>query len=352
MPSAGGIARRLSLGLTLPLGVGLVLLFGLPQWLDLFTLLQVTLYVIMAILALSLGFISGYGGIICLGQSAFFGLGAYAYAIAAIDIGESTVPFLLALLLPAAFAAAFGYFMFYGRVSGVYVGVMTLTLALILFNAINSTAGPEYHIGKAPLGGYNGLPNVPGLNFPFDAGASLEPDEMYYLSMGLLLVVYFGLRWLLTTRFGRVVVAIRENEQRVEFIGFDVRLHKLLAFTIGGAIAGLAGCLFVNWGSYVSPVIFGMIQSAQIIIWVMVGGVGTLIGPVLGAVAFSWLTAAVGTQQLLDANLLFGGIFLVFVMFVPRGILPMLTEKVWSRLAKPQGPPAKAASLAAPGGRA
>jgi ABC-type branched-subunit amino acid transport system permease subunit len=352
MTVAGAIIGRLSPGLVVPLGVGLVLLFGLPHWIDLFTLLQVTLYVIMAILALSLGFIWGYGGIICLGQSAFFGLGAYAYAIAAFNIGESTIPVIAALVVPAAFAAAFGYFMFYGRVSGVYVGVMTLTLALILFNAINSTAGPQYHIGKAPLGGYNGLPNVPGLNFPFDASAGLEPDDMYYLSMGLLLFVYFGLRWLLTTRFGRVVVAIRENEQRVEFIGFDARLHKLVAFTIGGALAGLAGCLFVNWGSYVSPVIFSMIQSAQIIIWVMVGGVGTLIGPVLGAVALSWLTAEVGTQQLLDANLLFGAILLVFVLFVPRGILPMLTEKVWSRLAKPRSPPAKPAGLAAPGGRA
>src|ERR1700691_1823876 len=151
-----------------PALIGGALLFGLPHFLDLFGLLQVTLYVIMAILALSLGFIWGYGGILCLGQSAFFGLGAYAYAIAAINMGESTVPFLLALLLPAAFAAAFGYFMFYGRISGVYVGVMTLTLALMLFNVINSTAGPEYHIGTAPLGGYRGLPNVPGLNLPFE----------------------------------------------------------------------------------------------------------------------------------------------------------------------------------------
>ena len=332
--------------------VGIVLLVGLPLSLDLFTLLQVTLYAIMAILALSLGFIWGYGGILCLGQSAFFGLGAYAYAVAVFNIGESTLPLLLAILLPGLFAAALGYFMFYGRISDVYVGVITLTTALILYNVVNATAGPQYRIGAALLGGYNGLPNVPSLNFPFDPAAGLDPLAMYELTMGLLIAVYVGLRWLLATRFGRVVVAIRENEKRVEFIGYDARFHKLAAFTIGGALAGLAGCLFVAWGSYVSPTAFSLVQSAQIIIWVMVGGVGTLLGPVLGAVALSWLTLEIGTQQLINANLLFGSILLVFVLLVPRGLLPMLTERVWARLARPRRRLAGVTAWPAAGGQA
>jgi ABC-type branched-subunit amino acid transport system permease subunit len=343
---------RLPLNLLVPGMIGIVLLLGLPQFFDLFALLQVTLFVIMAILALSLGFVWGYGGILCLGQSAFFGLGAYAYAIAVLNFGESTGPAVLAILVPGLFALALGYFMFYGRISEVYVGVITLTVTLILFNAINSTAGPKYHIGKALIGGYNGMPNVPGLNFPFNANAGLEPDDMYYLSMGLLIVVYFGLRWLLRTRFGRVVVGIRENERRVEFIGFDARLHKLLAFTISGSIAGIAGCLFVNWGNYVSPTSFSMIQSAQVIIWVMVGGVGTLFGPILGSVAISWLTLEVGTQHLVNANLLFGAIMLVFVLLVPRGLVPMWTEKVWARILRPRGPIAMPITFVAPRGRA
>jgi ABC-type branched-subunit amino acid transport system permease subunit len=339
------------LDLIVPAVVGLALLFGLPVFLDLFSLLQVTLYAIMAILALSLAFIWGYGGILCLGHSAFFGLGAYAYAIAVINIGESTAPFLIAILVPTLAAVAVGYFMFYGRISDVYVGVMTLTLALILFNVVNSTSGAQYHIGKAPIGGYNGLPNVPGLNFPFDADNSLDPGDMYYLCIGLLLVVYFGLRWLLTTRFGRVAVAIRENEKRVEFIGYDSRLHKLATFTIGGAIAGLAGCLFVNWGAYVSPTTFSMTQSAQVIIWVLVGGVGTLIGPVVGAVVLSWMTAEVGSQQIIDANLLFGAILLVFVLLVPRGLMPVLIDKVWGRITLPKRPVFTAPSVAAREGK-
>jgi ABC-type branched-subunit amino acid transport system permease subunit len=313
--------------------IGLVLLIGLPMAVDLFALLQITLYAILSILALSLAFIWGYGGILCFGQSAFFGLGAYTYAVAVINMGESTLPVLAAMALPAALAAALGYFMFYARISDVYVGVITLTVALIFYHCVNSTAGPEYHIGEALLGGFNGIPNIPSINVPFRADAQLEPEEMFYLSMALLLIVYFGLHALLATRFGRVLVAIRENEPRVEFLGYDARLHKLVAFSIGGGLAGLAGCLFATWGNYVSPNVFGIVQSAQVIIWLMVGGVGTLLGPIIGCFAISWLTAEVGTQQIIPANVVLGAILLVFVLLVPKGITPMITEQLVPRLA-------------------
>ncbi len=306
--------------------IGLVLLIGLPFALDLFSLLQITLYAVLAILALSLAFIWGYGGILCFGHSAFFGLGAYAYAVAVINIGESTAPLLIAMALPAALAAGLGYFMFYARISDVYVGVITLTVTLIFYNVINSTAGPQYHIGEALLGGFNGMPNVPSLNIPFRPDDTLDPLGMFVLSMALLLIVYFALHVLLATRFGRVLVAVRENEQRVEFLGYDARLHKLVAFSIGGALAGLAGCLFVSWGNYVSPTVFSVVQSAQIIIWLMVGGAGTLLGPVIGAVAISWLTVKIGTQQFVNANVVLGAILLIFVLLVPKGIAPMISD--------------------------
>ncbi|MEA2910270.1 MAG: urea transport system permease protein, partial [Bradyrhizobium sp.] len=300
--------------------VGLVLLIGLPFTLDLYTLLQVTLYVIFAILALSLAFIWGYGGILCFGHSVFFGLGAYAYAVGVINMGESTLPFLIAMVLPAVFAAGLGYFMFYARISDVYVGVITLTVTLIFYNVVNSTAGPQYHIGEALLGGFNGMPNVPSLNVPFQPDNTLEPAGMFTLCMAILLIVYFGLHAVLRTRFGRVLVAVRENEQRVEFLGYDSRLHKLVAFSIGGALAGLAGCLFTAWGNFVSPTAFSVAQSAQIIIWLMVGGAGTLLGPVIGAMVLSWLTLKIGTQQTVNANVVLGAILLVFVVLVPKGV--------------------------------
>jgi urea transport system permease protein len=158
----------------------------------------------------------------------------------------------------------------------------------------------------------------------------------------MLLIVYFGLHAILRMRFGRVLVAVRENEQRVEFLGYDSRLHKLIAFAIGGAIAGLAGCLFTAWGNFVSPTAFSVVQSAQIIIWLMVGGPGTLLGPVIGAMFISWLTVKIGTQQTINANVVLGGILLVFVLLVPKGIAPMVTDRLvpWLlSLRQTQAPP-------------
>lgn len=322
--------------------VGFALLIGLPLALDTYSLLQATLYVIFSILALSLAFIWGYGGILCFGHSAFFGLGAYAYAVAVINLGESTGPAFIALALPALLAAALGYFMFYARISDVYVGVITLTVTLIFYNVVNSTAGPQYHIGDAMLGGFNGMPNVPSFNIPFEPDDTLDPEGMFVLCMATLLIVYFGLHAVLRTRFGRVLVAIRENEQRVEFLGYDARLHKLVAFSIGGALAGLAGCLFTAWGNFVSPTAFSVVQSAQIIIWLMVGGAGTLIGPVFGAIVISWLTVEIGTQQVVNANMVLGAVLLVFVLLVPKGIVPMVIERLLPWVRSLGRPPQKA----------
>ena len=318
----------------LTLAIGTALLFLLPGLVDDFTLIQLTIYVVMAILGVSLGFIWGFGGILCFGQAAFFGLGAYTYAIAVINLGDSTVPFLLAIVVPALFAAILGYVIFYGRLSDVYMGVITLTVTLILFNLVNSTAGPEWKIGNAPLGGFNGIPGIPTLNVPGNVDDVLSQQALFSIAMVCLLVVYAGLRWLIASKIGRVIIAAKENEQRLLLLGYDARAYKLGCFTLGGAIAGLAGCLFANWGAFTSPTIFGLAMSAQIIIWVIVGGLGTLVGPVVGCIAIQWLTTSIGTQQTFNSNLVLGAILVVFVLLVPRGIVPSLgdlLEAAWRR---------------------
>ncbi len=339
------IRTLLSLRLTLAGALVAAVLAGLaPQFVETFSLLQATVFVAMAVLALSLGFIWGFGGILSFGQAAFFGLGGYAYAVAAFNFTDSTVPMLLSMLVPMLFAALLGYFMFYGRISNVYVGVITLTVTLILFNVINSTAGDAYRIGAAALGGFNGIPSVPGITLPF-SGYSFAPEDDWYLAAGCLIAVFVGLKLLLAGHFGRVVVAIRENEMRAALLGYDPRLYKLLAFIIGGGIAGLAGCLYTLWGAFISPTIFGLATSAQIIIWVMIGGLGTLIGPVLGAIAIQYLVTQIGGQQVLDANLVLGTILLVFVLLLPAGVVPMVERGVtalWSRLRR--GPAAGTAA--------
>lgn len=323
------------------IAVGIAMLVGLPAVLDDFALVQATVYVVMAILGLSLGFIWGYGGILCFGQAAFFGLGAYTYALAVINLGDSTVPVLLAIVLPALFAALLGYVIFYGRLSDVYMGVITLTVTLILFNLVNSTAGPEWAIGTAQLGGFNGIPGIPPLNAPGKVDETISQRGLFTLSMVVLLAVYIGLRFLIASKVGRVIIAIKESELRAQLLGYDVRAYKLFAFTLGGAIAGLAGCLFANWGAFTSPTVFSLAQSAQIIIWVIVGGLGTLVGPIVGCFAIQWLTAQVGNQQVLNANLVLGAVLVVFVLLVPRGIVPTLgdwLERGWRRWRRPAAP--------------
>jgi ABC-type branched-subunit amino acid transport system permease subunit len=331
------------LGLALVGVTGPVFMLLTPHFAELDTVVNLTVYMITAILALSLALIWGYGGILSFGQSAFFGLGAYTYAIAMFNIGESTIPFLLAIIVPAGFAALLGYFMFYGRISDVYLGVITLTVTLILFNSVNSTAGPEFHIGAARLGGFNGIPGIAPLNLPFNSTKVIDLQGMFYLSAAVLLSAYFGLRLLLASRFGRIIVGIRENERRAELLGYDPRAYKLATFTIGGALAGLAGCLFANWGNFVSPTIFGLAQSAQIIIWVLVGGRGTLIGPIVGCVGIQWLSATLGSSQpssgsdvwqkiFANVPLTLGAILIAFVLLVPKGLIPTLADIVESVL--------------------
>ncbi|MDB5943285.1 MAG: branched-chain amino acid transporter, permease protein [Ramlibacter sp.] len=329
--------------------LGLVMLLALPAVLDDFALVEVTVYVVMAVLGLSLGYIWGYGGILCFGQAAFFGLGAYTYALAVINMGDSTVPVLLSIAVPALFAAVLGYVIFYGRLSDVYMGVITLTVTLILFNLVNSTAGPEWAIGTAQLGGFNGIPAIPPLNWPGKADEVISQRGLFTLAMVVLLAVYIGLRLLIASKIGRVIIAIKESELRAQLLGYDVRAYKLFAFTLGGGIAGLAGCLFANWGAFTSPTVFSLAQSAQIIIWVIVGGLGTLVGPIVGCFAIQWLTSQVGNQQVFNANLVLGAVLVVFVLLVPRGIVPTLgdwLELAWRRL-RQAGPPRVAAPTAA-----
>ncbi len=311
-----------ALGATAVVAGGIAILLGAPLVVGTYGLVQLTLFAAVAIFALSQGFVWGFAGIMSFGQAAFLGLGAYGYAVAAIDMGDSTVPVLIGIATPMLFAAALGYFMFYGRISDAYIGVITLTVSVILFQLVNATSGSQYHIGQAELGGFNGMPSVPPINIPGMPDDQLDQTGIWYVAMGSLVAVYALLRAVLASRFGRVVVAIRENETRAQLIGYDPRLYKLLSFTLSAGVAGLAGCIYVNWGGFISPTVFGLAMSAQVIIFVLVGGLGTLLGPIVGAVLIQSLINAAGTQSAIDPNLGLGIVLVAFVLVVPQGLLP------------------------------
>ena len=303
--------------------LSLILVFGVPAIVETFALIDFTLFIAMAILSLSLAFVWGFGGILCFGQSAFFGLGAYTYAVAVINMGESTVPILLGILLPVILALVLGYFMFYGRVSDVYLAVITLAVSLVFYYLIGASAGDEYRIGAARLGGYNGMPSVPPVNVPGDPSAPIEYEALYVPAAVLLVIVYFGLRALLASDFGRVLVSIRENEARTELLGYDARLIKTIALAIGAGVAGLSGVLFCAWGAYVSPTVFSLVFTAQIIMWILVGGLGTLTGAILGCVIIQYLATWLGETKIADVNIVLGAIFVAIVLLVPSGFVPM-----------------------------
>jgi urea transport system permease protein len=300
-----------------------LLIWLMPMMISTYTL---TVLVIYGMLGLSLGLIWGFGGILCFGQAAFFGLGAYTYAIAAINIGESTIPMILAVLVPAAFAAILGAVMFYGRLTDVYLGVITLVVTLILFKFVNSTAGPQYVIGKARMGGYNGIPGFQTLNVPGDPNAYIWGDPYFYVCAVALVIVFLLVTWLLHSSFGRIAIGIRENETRMSLMGYDVAARKTVLFAIGAAIAGLAGALFANWGEIVTPGLFSLGQSAEIIIWCIVGGLGTRFGPILGAAGLAYLKFMLGQQSMIDNTLITGLILVLFVLFLPRGVVPAIAS--------------------------
>ncbi|GGC87118.1 branched-chain amino acid ABC transporter permease [Chelatococcus reniformis] len=292
------------------------------------TMINGSVYASYGILALSLALIWGYGGILSFGQAAFFGLGGYAYAIAALNLGNTWAALVIAVALAGASAAVLGYFMFWGRISDVYLGVITLTVSLILYRFLNQTAGDEWTIGSAPLGGFNGIPSTPILTLPGLPDEPLSPEQIYVLAMGALFVGYLACKLLVATHFGRVVVSIRENEMRAELLGYDARLYKLGLFTFAGALAGIGGVLFANC-VFVSPNMFNLQTNGQLIIWVIVGGLGTLAGPVIGCFLLLMLATFLGTvhqgggTNWFDPNLVLGVLLTLVVVALRKGLLPL-----------------------------
>jgi branched-chain amino acid transport system permease protein len=320
----GWLRVRTGVQIGLALAVAIAAAVVLPRALELFAVINATVYASMALLSLSLALVWGFAGILCFGQTAFFGLGGYAYAVAAINFGDSTWAVPIALALPTLVAAILGYLMFYGRISDVYTGVITLTVTLILFKFANSTAGDEWTIGTAPLGGFNGIPSTPPLNMPFHPDQALAPEQIFGVAAVCLGLCYALAKLVLRSKFGRVAVAVRENELRAELMGYDVRLSKLGMFALGGFMAGAAGVLFANC-VFVSPTMFSLSYAGQVIIWVLVGGLGTLIGPVTGCILVQALTTFSGQIPGLDPNLLLGVVLMGAVLLVPRGLLPTAT---------------------------
>lgn len=302
------------------IAVATVILLLVPSFTEVSIQLSLSLIFLLGLLGLSMSFLWGFVGILSFGQTIFFGLGGYSYALISMNYGTTGWPFLAACALPMIVGAALGYFMIYGRIGEIYLSVMTLVITLIFEKALRSTSGPEYVIGAVRLNGQNGIPNVPSLQLPF-FDAPLGIDGVFYITAVAVIVVYVGLRLLLTTSFGRILVGIRENDTRMRLLGYDSRRYKLAAFVISAAIAGLSGALMATWGNFVAPEMFNLNQAALVVIWVIVGGRATLVGPLFGVAFIQTLTTFLGSGGGVQVTLILGLVLMVFVIAFPMGLL-------------------------------
>jgi branched-chain amino acid transport system permease protein len=304
--------------------------FAYPLLTNPFVLKINTDYFIWMILALSLAVVWGYTGIFNFGQTAFFGLGAYTFGVVGITLievtGGTNVAILTAVVVTMVASALLGYFMFYGEIRGLYVAILTLAVALtgnlLLVRTTNTT------IGAAELGGNNGITGIPSLTVGGGQfSATLGITAQYYLVAALLVATYLGLRMLLNSYYGYVLVAIREDEDRTRMLGYDVRRLKLIAFSLTAGLAGFAGALHAAWGNFIDPTVMGLTAASVPIIWVTVGGRNTLIGPLVAAYALQSISTRLSTVGSGYTNIFLGAVFVLSVLFFPDGLVPAVVNR-------------------------
>ena len=350
--------RTLLIGAAFTLVVLLPLLNALPQGSPLrvsdFTLNLFGKFLAYAILALGIDLIWGYTGVLSLGHGVFFGLGAYAMGMhLMLEIGTQSVyknvlpdfmvwnrvtelplfwrpfysgPFtLLAVVaVPAAVAFVFGYLTFRSRIRGVYFSIITQALAL--------SAWLMFNRNSLNLGGTNGLSGFKTV-FGFTLNDPGTQRALYVVTALTLCAAYLLCRFITHSPVGRVLVAIRDSETRVLFSGYSPAAFKLFVFVVSAVLAGVAGALYVPQVGIITPAKIGVLPSIEMIIWVAVGGRGTLLGPIVGAFGVNWLQSILTTSYPDLWLLVLGGMFVAVVLFFPDGVVGTV-QKLLARLTR------------------
>jgi len=274
-----------------------------------------TRVLVFALAASSLNLILGFGGMVSFGHAAFLGIGAYSVAILMQNgIASAWIAWPLAILLTAMVSLLIGWISL--RTQGVYFIMITLAFAQMLYYLV---------ISLKAYGGDDGLSLAAKSSIGW--GVDLSSDvHLYYLSLGALSMAMVLMVRLLNARFGHALQAIRENEVRMTALGFAVFRYKLAAFTLAGAVAGLAGVLFANLNGFVSPAMMQWSQSGMLMMMVILGGVGHLYGGVIGAIAFLLLEEFL-SHYTMHWQLGLGAVLLGVVLFAPNGITSLLKRK-------------------------
>ena len=312
-----------------------------------FTLNLFGKFLAYAILALGLDLIWGYTGILSMGHGVFFGLGAYCMGMyLTLEIGGEGVyqsklpdfmvwnrvkelplfwkPFhsfffttLAVALVPGLLAAVFGFLAFRTRVRGVYFAIITQALALSAWLVFNRN--------EVNLGGTNGLTNFKKI-LGFTLTEASTQRGLYVATALALCGAYLLCRWIVKSRAGKILLAIRDAENRVLYSGYTPANYKVFVFSVSAMLAGVAGALYVPQVGIITPGRIGVLPSIEMVIWVAVGGRGSLIGAVIGAIGVNWARSYL-TSSYPDYWLYFlGGIFVLVVQFFPDGILGVVRD--------------------------
>ncbi|KAJ54707.1 ABC transporter ATPase [Actibacterium mucosum KCTC 23349] len=302
--------------------------------LDAYLAFVATSWIIFGLLGLSLDVIWGRGGLLSLAQTAFYGLGGYFGAVVAINMaptyGMSLVWALpCSALFGALIAAALGYVIFYARMGALQSTILSYTLTLLLWSVTQTF---KLDVGAATIGGDNGLSGIPGFVLGFGEEAKkLKPNAAFALVVCISAAVYFVTYWLMRSNFGKIVDCIRIDIQKTELLGYDIRKVQVLNFAYSGAVAGIAGALFALWANYLNPSIFSVQEALLVPIYVLVGGLGTLAGPFLGALIIGglsfWLGGGAAGGQ---TTLILGTVLILLVLFLQNGVLGALGS-LWRR---------------------
>nr|WP_254426130.1 urea ABC transporter permease subunit UrtC [Dietzia sp. oral taxon 368] len=330
------------------LAVAALVIFGLaPLLLSDFRLGLLAKFFCYAIVASGIGLAWGRGGMLTLGQGVYFGVGAYAMAMFlklsdARDRGGPDalpdfmqiagtrelpgywVPFAspgftiaVILLVPPLLAFGFGYLVFHRKVKGAYFAILSQALA---------AAAAIFLVSRPELGGSNGLNRFTGF-FGFALSDPANRRMLYFLAGGALLAVVLLVRQLMQSRFGELLVAVRDQEERARFLGYDPALIKSFAYAVAAFAAGIAGALFVPIVGIISPSAIGIAPSIAFLIGVAIGGRATLLGPVLGAIGVAWAQTAFSEAYPSQWTYLQGVLFIVVVGFLPGGLASLFAVR-------------------------
>jgi branched-chain amino acid transport system permease protein len=317
MSAAKAHLETLPAGVQVALVLGLVALAAFPFFGTDFYAQVVARMMILAIFAMSLDLLLGVTGLVSLGHAAYFGLAGYALAFLTPETGPASLWWTLPVAVGASALAALLIGFFVVRTHGIYFIMVTMAFAQMVFYIF---------FDNKPLGGSDGL----YINFRPEAGLfDLENKRVfYYFTLLCLVAVYVFLRRLLWSPFGRVLAGIRVNEHRMRAMGYGTFGYKLAAFTLGGALAGLAGFLGAMQTGFVNPELLGFHLSAHAIMMVILGGIGNFAGAIVGAFAFEYLLhafkdlPAIGGFNTGKHWQLWMGLFIVAVIILaPRGLL-------------------------------